>query len=104
VDWWHRGIEAGDEEEVIREFRALTDWEHAEGTPLEGILRRLPATMTAALWEALRQLVDASQAECDRTEGGDRPPLLEAGDASLAGPFEPLFDHPPGGTRRDGGP
>jgi hypothetical protein len=76
AEWWHRGIEAGDEEEVIRAFSALTDWEHAEGTPLEGILRRLPARMAEALWEVLRQLVDASKAECDRTEGGDRPPLI----------------------------
>jgi hypothetical protein len=104
AEWWHRGIEAGDKEEVIRKFRTLTDREHAERTPLEGISRRLPAKMAEALWEALRQLVDASQADCDRTEGVDRPPLLGAADASLVGPIDPLFDNQPGGTRPDSGP
>jgi hypothetical protein len=54
--------------------------------------------MAEALWEALPQLVDASTAECDRTEGGDRPPLLGTGHASLVGPIEPLCDNQPGGT------
>jgi hypothetical protein len=101
---WHRGIEAGDEEEVIRTFSALTDWEHAEGTPLEDILRRLPAKMAEARWEVLRQLVDASKPDCDRTEGRERHRLLGAGDASLVEPIEPLFDNQPGGTRPDSGP
>jgi hypothetical protein len=59
--------------------------------------------MAEALWEVLRQLLDASEAVCDRTEGGDRPPLLGAGDAGLVGPIEPLFDNQPGGTRPDSG-
>jgi hypothetical protein len=54
--------------------------------------------MAEALWEALRQLVDASKAECDHTEGGDRPPLHGAGDASLVAPIEPLFANQPDET------
>jgi hypothetical protein len=105
ADWWHRGVASGEEEqEVLRQFVALTDWEHAEGTPLAGILRRLPAKMSEALWAVLRQLVDGSKAECDRTKGGDRAPLLGQGDASLVRPIEPLFDNQSGGTRPGSGP
>jgi hypothetical protein len=60
--------------------------------------------MAEALWEALWERVDASKAELDRTEGGDRPALLGEGDASLVEPIEPLFDNLPGGTRSDSGP
>jgi hypothetical protein len=60
--------------------------------------------MAEALCKALRQLVDASEGEGDRTVGSDRPPLLGAGVASLVAPIEPLFDNQPGGTWPGSGP
>jgi hypothetical protein len=43
----------------------------------------------------LRQRVNASKAECNHTEGGDRPPLHGAATPGPVGPIEPLIDNQP---------
>lgn len=76
--WWHGGVAPAEEAEALRLFVALTNWERAEGTPLEGILARLPPAMAEALCHTLRCQLKASDADeiypdvCDYLGGQER--------------------------------
>lgn len=61
--WWPRGVAPGEEAEVERLFVALTGWERAEGTPLAGILARLPVAMAEGIREQLRTALASREAK-----------------------------------------